>query len=250
MKIKVTRAGSKMTGHPRFLISAICSRFAQTLFSHLRFVRKPMVYLCPITRRFKGHAMTQTHILRIDASARVEGSVTRKLVDRILSRFDGAAITARDLKEGLPLINEAWVNANFTPAADRSAEQVETLALSDQLVAEVKAADMLVIGVPIYNFSVPAALKAWVDQVARAGVTFRYSAEGPVGLLEGKSAIVALASGGTEFDSDIDFAGRYIRHVLGFIGITDVTFIRADRMALDADGTLAAAEQAVDALAA
>jgi hypothetical protein len=108
-------------------------------------------------------------------------------------------------------------------------------------VAELKAADTLVIGLPIYNFGVPAALKAWVDQVARAGVTFKYSEYGPKGLLEGKRAIVAVASGGTEAGSDIDFATGYIRHVLGFIGITDVEFVTADRLMLDADGTMAKA---------
>ncbi len=86
----------------------------------------------------------------------------------------------------------------------------------------MQAADTLVIGLPIYNFGVPAALKAWVDQVARAGVTFRYTETGPKGLLTGKRAIIAVASGGTEAGSDVDFATGYIRHVLGFIGITDV----------------------------
>ena len=191
-----------------------------------------------------------TKILRVDASARVEGSITRDLVDRVIARYPDATVTARDLKDGVPLIDEAWVNANFTPADQRNAEQLETLARSDAYVAEVQAADVIVLGVPIYNFSVPAALKAWIDQIARAGVTFRYSAEGPVGLLDGKKAIVALASGGTEMDSDIDFAGRYIRHVLGFIGITDVTFIRADRLAVDAEGTIASAHEAVSQLAA
>ncbi len=115
-------------------------------------------------------------------------------------------------------------------------------------MAEVQAADTIVIGLPIYNFGVPAALKAWIDLIARAGVTFQYSAEGPKGLLTGKHAIVAVASGGTEIGSDIDFASGYIRHVLGFVGITDVTFIRADRTALDMDGTVRSARDAVDAL--
>jgi FMN-dependent NADH-azoreductase len=194
--------------------------------------------------------MSTQKILRVDASARVENSVTRDLADRIIARFPEAEVTARDLRHGVPLIDEAWIGANFTPADDRSDAQREVLARSDAYVAEVQEADILVLGVPIYNFSVPAALKAWIDQIARAEVTFRYTADGPKGLLEGKSAIVALASGGTEMDSDIDFAGRYIRHVLGFIGITEVTFVRADRMAVDAAGTLARAHDAVDRLAA
>ncbi|WP_420396818.1 FMN-dependent NADH-azoreductase [Nioella sp.] len=187
-------------------------------------------------------------ILRIDASARRDGSVSRDLSDRIIARFPGAAVTTRDLAPGLPLIDETWVGANFTPEADRSDEQRATLALSDELIAELKDADTLVIGLPIYNFGVPATLKAWVDLVARAGVTFRYTEAGPEGLLTGKRAIVAVASGGTEAGSEIDFATGYIRHVLGFIGITDVTFVTADRLALDMDATLNAAHSQIDAL--
>ncbi len=192
--------------------------------------------------------MTQ-NILRIDASARRTGSVSRDLVSKIIDRIGpSASVTTRDLAEGMSLIDESWVGANFTPAADRSDEQREKLALSDTLVAEIKAADTLVIGLPIYNFGVPAALQAWVDQVARAGVTFQYSEYGPKGLLEGKRAIVAVASGGTEAGSDIDFATGYIRHVLGFIGITDVEFVTADRLMVDADGTMAKALEQVEAL--
>jgi FMN-dependent NADH-azoreductase len=190
-----------------------------------------------------------THsILRIDASARRDGSVSRDLSDRIIARFPEATVTTRDLARGLPLIDETWVGANFTPEADRSPKQRETLALSDELIAELKDADTLVIGLPIYNFGVPATLKAWVDLVARAGVTFRYSEAGPEGLMTGKRAIVAVASGGTEAGSEIDFATGYIRHVLGFIGITDVTFVTADRLALDVDATLNAAHSQIDAL--
>jgi len=189
-------------------------------------------------------------ILRIDASARREGSISRDLADRIIARFPDATVTTRDLAGGLPLIDETWVGANFTAEADRNAEQRATLTLSDELIAEVESADTLVIGLPIYNFGVPATLKAWVDQVARAGVTFRYSENGPVGLLTGKRAIVAVASGGTEAGSEIDFAAGYIRHVLGFIGITDVDFVTADRMMLDAEGTLKAAHRQIETLAA
>jgi FMN-dependent NADH-azoreductase len=189
-----------------------------------------------------------TSILRIDASARREGSVSRDLTDRIIARFPGATVTTRDLAPGLPLINETWVGANFTPEADRTPDQRATLALSDDLIAEVKAADTLVIGLPIYNFGVPATLKAWVDQVARAGVTFRYTETGPEGLLTGKRAIVAVASGGTEAGSEIDFATGYIRHVLGFIGIAEVDFVTADRLMLDMDGTLQSAHAQIETL--
>ena len=123
-----------------------------------------------------------TNILRIDASARRTGSITRKLADQVVSKFETAGptqVTTRDLANGLPLIDEAWVGANFTAPSDRTPEQVERLALSDQLVAELQAADTVVIGLPMYNFGAPAALKAWIDLVARAGDRGRYVTVGP-----------------------------------------------------------------------
>lgn len=187
-------------------------------------------------------------ILRLDASARRDGSVTRDLTGRILARFPQADVTIRDLADGLPLIDASWVAANFTPEADRDAAQRAALALSDTLIAEVRAADTLVIGLPIYNFGVPATLKAWIDLIARAGVTFRYTEAGPEGLLNGKRAIVAVASGGTETGSPLDFATGYLRHILGFVGITDVSFVSADRMALDPEATVKSAHDQVAAL--
>lgn len=187
-------------------------------------------------------------VLRIDASARREGSVTRDLASQIIDQIGATDVTSRDLADGLPLITEAWVGANFTPEDQRSDAQKAELALSDTLIAEVKAADTIVIGLPIYNFGVPAAFKAWIDQVARAGVTFRYSENGPVGLLEGKRAILAVASGGTEAGSAIDFATGYARHVLGFIGIHDVEIVAADRLMLDADSSMKKATDEIAAL--
>ncbi|NNF23883.1 MAG: FMN-dependent NADH-azoreductase [Rhodobacteraceae bacterium] len=191
--------------------------------------------------------MTQT-VLRIDASARRQGSVSRDLNDRIVERFENANVITRDLAGGLPLLDDEWIGANFTPEDERTEAQKEKLALSDELIDEVKAADILLIGLPIYNFSVPGALKAWIDLVARAGVTFKYSEYGPQGLLEGKRAIVTVASGGTEVGSDIDFGTGYLKHVLSFIGITDVVFVKADQMMIDADATLKSAHAEVDAL--
>lgn len=192
-----------------------------------------------------------TRILRIDASARTQGSITRDLNDRIIARFADAGpvqVTTRDLSAGLPHIGESWIGANFTPADTRSAAQKTQLGLSDMLVAELQEADVLLIGLPIYNFGVPASLKAWIDMVARAGVTFRYTEAGPQGLLTGKRAIVTVASGGTPIGSEIDFASGYIRHVLGFLGITEVEFVKADRTAIDAEAARAAALQSVEAL--
>lgn len=189
-----------------------------------------------------------TSILRIDASARRTGSTSRKLTDRIISRFTGATVTTRDLANSLPLIDETWVGANFTPQDQRSDAQKSHLAHSDELIAELRAADTIVIGLPVYNFGVPAAFKAWVDLIARVGETFAYTENGPVGLLSGKKAIVAFAAGGVAIGSDYDFASGYVRQLLGFIGITDVTFVAADQMAVDAETSLNSAYQAVDAL--
>ncbi len=192
--------------------------------------------------------MTMT-VLRIDASARKTGSISRDLTDRILAKAAAPTIITRDLADTpVPQVDETWIGANFTPADDRTAAQKDTLALSDALVADVKAADTIVIGLPIYNFGVPSALKAWIDMIARAGVTFRYTETGPEGLLTGKRAIVAVASGGTKAGSEIDFATGYIRHVLGFIGITDVTFVTADQLMIDADATMKSANAQLEAL--
>lgn len=193
--------------------------------------------------------MTKT-VLHIDSSARLEGSVTRDLSARITARLGAEEVIRRDLASPLPLLTEDWVGANFTPADQRSAEQKARLALSDSLVEELQRTDTIVIGTPVYNFSVPAALKAWIDLVARAGLTFKYTENGPVGLLEGKRAIIALASGGTPAGSEIDFATGYLRHVLGFLGITDVELVAADAMAVDADGALSKAKGQIEALAA
>lgn len=187
-------------------------------------------------------------ILRIDASARREGSVSRDLSDKIIARLGDASVVTRDLADGVPLINETWIGANFTPADARSDAQGAALAMSDTLIAEIMAADTLVIGLPVYNFGVPAALKAWIDQIARAGLTFQYTETGPKGLLEGKRAIVAMASGGTEAGSDMDFATGYLRHVLGFVGIHDVTFVTADRLMVDAEASMGKALGQIEGL--
>ena len=191
-----------------------------------------------------------TTILRIDASARKADSVTRTLTDRIIARFPDARVVTRDLGTDLPGIDADWVAANFTPDTARSPAQRTALALSDSLIEELRAADTVVIGLPVYNFGVPASFKAWVDQIARAGVTFRYTADGPQGLLDGKRAIVAYASGGVPMGSGADFASGYVRHVLGFIGITDIAFIAAEGVAQDADGAINAATAEIARLAA
>ena len=191
--------------------------------------------------------MTHT-VLNIQASARHDGSVTRQLSDKILTEIAADQTITRDLATGLPLLDAAWLAANFTLADDRTDVQRETLALSDSLITEIKQADTIVIGSPVYNFSVPAVLKAWIDQIARVGVTFKYTPDGPVGLLSGKRAIIVIASGGTPVGSDIDYASSYLKHIMGFIGITDVTIIAADALGNDADAKIAAANDDIKQL--
>ncbi|MDF1718577.1 MAG: NAD(P)H-dependent oxidoreductase [Antarcticimicrobium sp.] len=193
--------------------------------------------------------MTRT-LLHIDTSARRSGSTSRDLSAQIVDRLAPDTVLRRDLADALPLIDETWIGANFTPEDQRDDAQRAQMALSDELVAELKAADTLVIGLPIYNFSMPATLKAWIDMVARVGVTFRYSEAGPEGLLKGKRAVLAVASGGTQVGSEIDFATGYLRHVLGFIGITEIEIVAADRMNVDADAALKAANNALAKIAA
>lgn len=188
---------------------------------------------------------TPLKILEVAASGRSEGSVSRMLstdlIGALEERHGNIELTRRDLNKGLPFVDEAWINANFTAPEERSAEQRATLAESDALVGELKAADVLVIGAPIYNFGVPAALKAWIDMVARARLTFRYTENGPKGLLEGKKAYVIIASGGVPVDSAIDFATPYLRHALAFIGITDVEVIAAEQLNIKAEESIDAA---------
>lgn len=191
------------------------------------------------------------NVLRIDASMRRDGSITRKLTDQVIAEFGNADVVTRDLADGIDLIDSSWIDANFTDASERTDAQRKALASSDVLVAELKAAGIVVIGAPVYNFSVPAALKAWIDQICRARETFRYTENGPVGLLEGKRAIIVMGSGGVEADSAADYMTPYLRHVLGFVGIHDVQVIAADRLNGDKDGSrLQSAEAQIAALAA
>lgn len=193
-----------------------------------------------------------TTILRIDSSIKGPASVTRSLTDRITARLAGASgaeVIRRDAT-AIPLIDGTWIGAAYTPADSRSDAQKAALALSDALIAELKAADVLVIGAPIYNFGVTGPLKAWIDQICRVGETFAYTAEGPRGLVADKRVIVAYASGGVPLGSAVDLASGYIRQVLGFIGIRDVTFIAAEGVAADEPAALARAAEQIDRLAA
>lgn len=198
-------------------------------------------------------AVLARNILHVDASNRATGSVTRSLSQHLVDTLSGpeTQVATRDVGlDPLPLLTETWIGANFTPDEARTAEQRDALALSDALIAELEAADTLVLGVPIYNFGVPAAFKAWIDLITRARKTFKYTETGPVGLLEGKTAYVAIASGGTKSESEIDFATPYIRHILGFLGIKDVTIIAADQLMSTGEEKVAELRETITALAA
>lgn len=186
-------------------------------------------------------------ILHITSSANPGASTSKMLGEEVLTAI-GGSVTHRDTNTGIPPVDGDWIAANFTPADGRSDAQAEKLALSDTLIEEIRAADTLVISAPVYNFGIPSTLKAWIDQICRAGETFRYSETGPEGLLKGKRAILVLASGGMPVGSEFDFASTYLRQVMGFIGITDVEVIAADRIMEEGDEAVADARRAIAAL--
>jgi FMN-dependent NADH-azoreductase len=191
------------------------------------------------------------HILHLDASARVQTSnsrmLSRALVERLGQEYD-VTITYRDVKSGLPYVDEMMIGAYYTAPDQRTDEQKSAIALSDALVDELEAADVIVAGVPMYNFSVPASFKAWIDLVARVGRTFRYTDTGPVGLLRNKTMYVLVATGGTAIGSDIDYVSGYLRHVLAFIGITDVHFVAADPLMQHNATKMSLAQEAIETL--
>jgi len=167
-------------------------------------------------------------LLHINASARNTGSLTRKMTEVLANKISkdlNLAIVNRDLNQTLPFVDEQWVSANFTAEEKRTAKQKDKLKLSNTLVKELQEARIIVIGSPLYNFSIAASLKAWIDMVARAGLTFKYTDSGPQGLLQDKKVYVAIASGGVEMGSEYDFSSNYLKHVLGFLGLNDVNMI-------------------------
>jgi FMN-dependent NADH-azoreductase len=178
--------------------------------------------------------------------------VTGKLVAKLAAAHPGARVTVRDLgAQAHPVLDEAALGALFTPAEQRTAAQAARVALDDALIAEVQAADIVVIGAPMYNFGMPVQLKAWFDAIARAGVTFRYTAEGPEGLLKDKKVFVASARGGV-YPQDADPQVPHIRMLLNFLGMTDHQFIYSSGQAMGPDAAAkgqAEADAAVAALA-
>lgn len=173
------------------------------------------------------------NILQINGSARSEGAnstrVANGIVARLLAADPQARVVLRDLaRDPAPIIDEAALGALFSPVEQRTPEQAARVAASDALIAEVQAADVIVLGVPMYNFGIPSQLKNWIDAIARAGVTFRYTENGPEGLLKGKKVFVAFARGGRYRGTPADTQTPYLQTVLGFVGLTDVRFVYAE----------------------
>ena len=199
-------------------------------------------------------------ILLIDSSPLGERSVSRKFTAKLAAdlkaRNPDSKLVTRDLAaQPLPHLNNAVIGAFYTPPEKRDSALVEAVKLSDQAVDELMGADIVVIGAPMWNFGIPSVLKAWIDHVVRAGKTFKYGETGPVGLATGKKMIIVSSRGGVYSQGPmqpLDHQETYLKSVLGFIGITDISFIRAEGVAMGEDAVkkaMATAEsQLADAL--
>jgi FMN-dependent NADH-azoreductase len=188
-------------------------------------------------------------LLRIDSSAR-RNSVSRQLTAHFVEAWqqehpDGTVIERDLAATALPHITDEWVQAIHTNPESLTAEQKSVLQLSDALVNELVQADTIVIGAPMYNFAIPAPLKAWIDQVVRVGKTVLFAASGPQGILKGKKVYVVTSRGGAfgrgTPTERFDYQEPYLRHILGFIGLTDVTFIHAENQKPGAQADIAKA---------
>jgi FMN-dependent NADH-azoreductase len=177
------------------------------------------------------------NILQINSSAKSEGSQSTRLANKLVQRLRDAnpvaTLTVRDLsRTPHPVLDEAALQALFTPAEQRTPEHSVRVALDDALIAEIQAADVVVLGVPMYNFGVSSQLKNWIDAVTRAQVTFRYTANGPEGLLKDKKVYVALTRGGLYRNTPADTQVPYLKTIFTFLGLTDVQFVYAEGLAM------------------
>ncbi|MEO6685648.1 MAG: NAD(P)H-dependent oxidoreductase [Dyadobacter sp.] len=181
-------------------------------------------------------------ILHIISSPRGEASQSIQLgeaiIKKLLVKHKEASVKVQNLTSGsLPYLDGSHIQAFNTPPEVRSEQQLEAIQPSDILIAELLEADIVVIGAPMYNFGIPAVLKSWIDHIARAGVAFIYTANGPVGLIQGKKVFLAMATGGVYSEGDnksIDFIEPYLRTSLGFVGMTDVTAFRIEGVVISA----------------
>ncbi|QTN44591.1 FMN-dependent NADH-azoreductase [Ectopseudomonas mendocina] len=181
-----------------------------------------------------------SRVLVIESSARQQGSVSRELTQQFIAKWQAAhpadQIQVRDLAaEPVPHLDATLLGGWMTPSEQQSEAEKAALARSNQLTDELLAADVLVLAAPMYNFAIPSTLKAWLDHVLRAGVTFKYTETGPQGLLTGKRAFVLTARGGIYAGSGLDHQEPYLRQALAFIGIHDVQFIHAEGLNLGAE---------------
>jgi FMN-dependent NADH-azoreductase len=175
-------------------------------------------------------------ILHIISSPRGEASYSirlgRSIVEKLSAAYPGSIVKENILvNKQFPHLEEAQITSFFTPAENRTIENREALQHSDEAIQEIMEADILVIGAPMYNLSIPSTLKAWIDHIVRAGITFKYDENGPKGLVEGKKVYLAVASGGIYSEGPMksfDFVTPYLQSVLGFIGLTDITIVRAE----------------------
>ncbi len=170
----------------------------------------------------------KTSILDSSTQQGVSSELSDELLAQLRSEYSEVQLTQRSFsKDPVPNLDQAWLQALMTPAEQRSGEQKEKVAYSDSLIQELEQADILLVGVPMYNFAIPAMLKSWTDHVARAGVTFKYTETGPVGLLKNKKVYAVLSSGGQHEEGVSDFIRPYLRTFFGFLGLSDVEFIVA-----------------------
>lgn len=181
-------------------------------------------------------------ILHIISSPRGEASISKKLgdaiIEKIKTRYPGSIVKERNLATGhFPHLNELQIGSWFTPAENHTNEQAAAIKYSEEAIAEMQEADIYVIGAPFYNFAIPSTLKAYLDHIARPGVTFRYNEEGkPEGYLKNKKAYVATASSGVYSEGGFqssDFVSPYLKFLLGFLGITDVSIFRVEGLRID-----------------
>lgn len=190
-------------------------------------------------------------LLVIRSSANGATSVSNSLIDAYLAAHPEANVVDRNLdQQPVPHVTSASL-AGIGREAPEGAEFAETRALQDKLIAEVFAADVIVIGLPLYNFGMPSTLKAWFDYIARAGTTFQYTAAGPEGLVKGKRAIIAQARAGKYDDAaGFPFGVAHVKSLLGFIGVTEVEVVTAEGLAFGPDAAAAAVAEATTQIAA
>ncbi|MDW6094079.1 FMN-dependent NADH-azoreductase [Vibrio rhizosphaerae] len=193
-----------------------------------------------------------SHVLALKSSILGEYSQSSKLLDAYLEKFSDAQVTLRDLAASpLPVLDFSVATA-LRATEDLSDEQQAIVNLSDQLIAEIKAADTIVIAAPMYNFTIPTQLKNWFDLIARAGVTFQYTETGVQGLLENKKVVVITTRGGIHQGSATDNVTPYLKTILGFLGLTDVEFAYAEALNMGEESAaqgIAAAKDQLKAIA-